>query len=111
MVFVCTPHHGSYLAGMSLARLVSSLVTVPTDLVARTRNVITQNQGGRALDSFRGLPTSIDDMNPRSDFIRTLASLPISPEIPVHSIIAVKGRAPPERSSDGKKKKNESWTA
>jgi pimeloyl-ACP methyl ester carboxylesterase len=100
-VFVCTPHRGSYLAGMSLARFVSSLVTLPTDLAARMRNVVTQNQGQRALDSFKGLPTSIDDMNPHSGFIRTLAQLPISPAVSAHSIIAIDGRGPPEMGSDG----------
>jgi hypothetical protein len=101
VVFVCTPHRGSFLAGMSLARFVSSLVSVPTDLVVRTRNVITQNQGQRALDSFRGLPTSIDDMNPMSGFIQTLSGLPVSPAVSAHSIIAVQGRERPETGSDG----------
>jgi len=101
VVFICTPHRGSYLAGLSLARVASSLVTVPTDLVERVRHVVTLNQGRQALDSFRGLPTSIDDMNPASGFIQVLASLPISPAITAHSIIAVRGNGPPEKGSDG----------
>jgi pimeloyl-ACP methyl ester carboxylesterase len=101
VIFVCTPHRGSYLAGVSLARLVSSLVSMPADLTARLYDVVTLNEGARVLNSFGGLPTSIDDMNPSSDFIRALAALPIAPPIAVHSIIAVEGDGPPEDGGDG----------
>jgi hypothetical protein len=40
-------------------------------------------------------------MNPRSDFIRTLAELPIAPGVEAHSIIAVDGDGPLADASDG----------
>jgi pimeloyl-ACP methyl ester carboxylesterase len=101
VIFVCTPHRGSYLAAMSLGRIVASLVALPSDLTASLLNVATLNQGKLKLRALEGFPTSIDDMNPRNSFIRTLAAIPIAPGIHVHSIVAVKGDGPLEDASDG----------
>jgi hypothetical protein len=40
-------------------------------------------------------------MNPNHPAIRTLASIPVDPNIPAHSIIAVKGDGPKEKGDDG----------
>src|SRR5262249_27376597 len=45
--------------------------------------------------------TSIDNMNPHSDFIKTLAATPIAPGVVAHSIIAVDGDGPLDDASDG----------
>jgi pimeloyl-ACP methyl ester carboxylesterase len=101
VVFVCTPHRGSFLAAMSLGRLAASVVSLPADLTASLLSVATLNRGALKLRSLEGLPTSIDDMNPLNSFIRRLASLPVAPGIRAHSIIAVSGEGPPEDGDDG----------
>ncbi len=101
VIFICTPHRGSYLAGMTLARLAGSLVSLPGELTGRMLEVVTLNEGALALRSFDQLPTSIDNMAPSSPFIKTLAALPIAPGIASNSIIAVDDSDALDVASDG----------
>jgi pimeloyl-ACP methyl ester carboxylesterase len=101
VIFVCTPHRGSYLAGMSLGRLAGSLVSLPSELTGVVFDVVTLNQGALAMRSFDFLPTSIDNMAPGSKFIETLAALPIAPGIAANSIVAVDDEDALDVASDG----------
>jgi hypothetical protein len=47
------------------------------------------------------IPSSIEDMREDSPFIQTLRSLPIDPDVRVHSIIPVRGGPPAEGQHDG----------
>jgi pimeloyl-ACP methyl ester carboxylesterase len=101
VIFVCTPHRGSYLASFSLAGLLSSFVTLPSSM-AQTLGELALGDNERLLTRrIDRLPTSIDNMTPGNPFIRTLAEIPVAPGIHAHSIIAVKGPGPPEGQSDG----------
>lgn len=99
VIFVCTPHRGSYLASMSFARLASSLIQLPSEMTKRISDVARRNPG--AISSLAKLPTSIDNMRPGSPFIRALAKLPVAPGVHAHSIIAIDGDGPLEHASDG----------
>jgi hypothetical protein len=101
VVFVCTPQRGSYLAGMTFARLTSSLIELPSEMTKRVADVMSLNPGKIAMSSLDELPTSIDNMTPGSHFIKTLAVLPIAPGVHAHSIIAKDDSGPLEDSSDG----------
>jgi pimeloyl-ACP methyl ester carboxylesterase len=101
VIFVCTPHRGSFLAAMTLGRFAASLVTLPSELTGRMLDVVTLNQGALVLRSLDKLPTSIDNMSPTSEFIQTLAALPIAPGIAANSIIAVDGDDALDVASDG----------
>jgi hypothetical protein len=102
VIFVATPHRGSYLASFSLARAVRDFITLPRDLAGRLTNLALDNEGKTALSHLGGrLPTSLDNMTPGNVFIRTLAAIPVDPRIHAHSIVAVKGDGPPEGQSDG----------
>ena len=50
---------------------------------------------------LRRPPTAIDNMNPRNPGLLIVASVPVPPRIPAHSIIAVKGDGPKEEGDDG----------
>ncbi len=101
VIFVCTPHRGSYLASFSLARLVSDFVAVPSTLTQVLAELVLQNKDRLLLRSLARLPTSVDDMTPGNFFIRILSELPVAPGIYTHSIIAVKGNGPVGEGSDG----------
>jgi pimeloyl-ACP methyl ester carboxylesterase len=101
VIFVCTPHRGSFLAGMSLSRLVGSFVSLPSELTGRMREVLTLNQGALMLRHFDQLPTSLDNMDPSSDFIKALAAMPVAPGIAANSIIAVDDDRPLAEAGDG----------
>jgi pimeloyl-ACP methyl ester carboxylesterase len=101
VIFVCTPHHGSYLASFSLAGLLSDLVALPSNLTQVTTELVTRNREKLLLRNLSRLPTSIDNMTPGNPFLKTLAGLPIAEGVKAHSIIAVKGKGPFEDGSDG----------
>jgi pimeloyl-ACP methyl ester carboxylesterase len=101
VIFVCTPHHGSYLASFSLARLVSDFVAFPSNLTVVLGELLLQNPDRMLVRSVARLPTSLDNMTPGNPFIRTLAELPIAPGIAANSIVAVRGDGPLERGTDG----------
>lgn len=101
LIFIATPHRGSYLAAWRISNLLSRLITLPTDILYSVSDLITQNQGDPALASLKDVPTSIHNMTPGNPFIKTLSSIPISPGVEFHSIIAVRGSGPVESGSDG----------
>jgi pimeloyl-ACP methyl ester carboxylesterase len=101
VVFLCTPHHGSYLASFSLTGLISDLVALPSNLAQVGVELALRNPGNLLLGNVSRLPTSIDNMTPGNPFLRTLAAIPVAPGIASHSIVAVRGPGPPERGSDG----------
>jgi len=101
VIFVCTPHHGSYLASFSLAGLVSDLVGLPSNLLQMSAELLVRNPGKLLFAGVGRLPTSIDNMTPGNPFLQALAAVPIAPGIAAHSIIAVQGDGPPEKGSDG----------
>ena len=102
LIFLCTPHRGSFLAGPQIARrLVQRLVRLPSDVVgAGTElNGLLSHESGYL--SFERLPTSIDNMDPGNRFIRALAEIPIAPGVTAHSIIAVSQEKDVEEGDDG----------
>jgi pimeloyl-ACP methyl ester carboxylesterase len=101
VIFISTPHRGSYQAALRLGRLSSWLVSLPGDLTTRTLNVITQNQDKLLVQKLEKLPTSVDNMNPSSPFIKTLASIPVAEGVNAHSIIPVLGDGPIQTGGDG----------
>ena len=101
VIFISTPHRGSYQAALRPARLASWLVSLPGDLTKQALTVLTQNQDKLLTQSLEKLPTSIDNMDPSNRFIKTLATIPVADGITAHSIIAVQGDGPPQAGGDG----------
>ena len=101
VVFISTPHRGSYLAAFRLSNLVSLLVRLPTRLVGVGAQLLTLDSDRLALQRLQRVPTSVDNMRPGNGFLEVLDTLPIAPRIRAHSIIPVKGVAPPDGQSDG----------
>lgn len=89
VVFMATPHGGSEIATSRIGAMISRLIRLPTEIVNVALETLDMNpQIGK--DRIN-IPTSIDDLAPGSDFIKTLASLPVSPGVTYHSIIASGG--------------------
>jgi pimeloyl-ACP methyl ester carboxylesterase len=101
IVFIATPHRGSKLAGLRLARLISRLVSEPVDIVRGIGEVLQQNQDAIALRSLKEIPSSVENMNPSNRFVVTLGTLPVADGVPAHSIIAVQDDGPIEEGDDG----------
>ena len=101
VIFVATPHRGSYLAEYSLGKFIAGFVRLPFDLLRATGDVVTNNPDAFRFDPTRTRVGSVYGMTPGSPLITGLADLPVAPGIPAHSIIAVRGDGPLEDASDG----------
>jgi hypothetical protein len=101
VVFIATPHRGSFRATLQIGALVKRLTQAPAKLVGVLPDLLARNPGLRAEQEFERLPSSIDNMNPRDPFMRTLAKLPMAEGVPAHSIIAVRGTGELEKLNDG----------
>jgi pimeloyl-ACP methyl ester carboxylesterase len=97
VVFIATPHRGSYRVSSLVLGLVRKLVTLPLTVVRGFGELGTQF----ASVLKEGIPTAVDNMRPGQRFVRTLSASPMAPGVTAHSIIAVKNEGPPEKQDDG----------
>ena len=100
VIFIATPHRGSYEAGSWIAHQVAGFASLPKGFVDVMKDLVTGNPGVVTL-SLGGLPRSIHDMTPGNSFVQALAATPVAPGIPVHSIVAVSGNKPLAEDDDG----------
>jgi hypothetical protein len=101
VIFIATPHRGSYQALGLLGDLASWLVNLPGRFTKMSLDILTLQKQGAFLGPITGIPTSITNMNPNNRFIQALASIPIADGVVAHSLIAVDGDGPPETGDDG----------
>ena len=103
VVFVATPHRGSYLAGPQFVRrLAERLITVPANVLEMGAELVQVNDTSDKYLSLERIPTSIDNMSPNNGFIKALAKLPVAPGVDAHSIISVEDpNVPHEIAGDG----------
>jgi pimeloyl-ACP methyl ester carboxylesterase len=101
VIFVATPHRGSYRAGPAIVRrLVRWLVSMPASLLQSGTDLFSRDDVRPYLKMQR-LPTAIDNMSPGHPFIRAISAIPVAPGIAAHSIIGVTGNGPIENGGDG----------
>ena len=100
VVFIATPHRGSFLSENILGKIGRKLISLPATVTKVGVELVKLNPVGAARTSIR-VPTSIDNMDGSNPFLRTLASLPIEEGVQANSIIPVKGGGPPEKGDDG----------
>ena len=97
VIFVATPHRGSSLAAGAMGAVGGSLVNLPKRIVGDAFNVLQgqlPEQGPLREMLDKGVPTSIDNLSPKSKFVQTSISLPLRPGLHVHSIIGNKKQKP-----------------
>jgi pimeloyl-ACP methyl ester carboxylesterase len=98
VVFLATPHRGSYVAGGLLGQLARGLVSLPSELA----NIGSDRPGAKLPPELRkGIPTSVENMNPDSRFVRILDTLPFAQGLHIHSIVAIQGSGPVASGDDG----------
>ena len=98
VVFIATPHRGSYQASGWALGLIRRFITLPGTLVSQFQGLAQAQTFGLGI---RELPTSVDNMSPGHQFLKALNDLPIDAGITAHSIIAVRGDGPVTGKSDG----------
>jgi pimeloyl-ACP methyl ester carboxylesterase len=102
VVFISTPHRGSYLA-VSLRNFIRKFVDLPADVVKLSADFLSLNKGKLKMpkDMEGKIPTSMDDMTSTNPWLIALAELPITPDVAANSIISVKGEGDYHQGDDG----------
>ncbi len=102
VVFIAVPHRGSTMAQNLIARLGSSLIELPRNLVQNGRGIIgdLMEQGWFFPDDSK-LRTGIDNLDPDDRTLQALDQIPFIPDVPYHSIIGNRRQAGIPGGSDG----------
>ncbi|MEI8340291.1 MAG: alpha/beta hydrolase [Verrucomicrobiota bacterium] len=100
IVFVCTPHKGSYLATGFIGDIGVWLIKLPGNVIKDMLNGV-----GDSLNTIAGLnhtkiPDGIQGLSPKSPLLVSMSTLPV--QHPYYSIIGTRGwPGPLPKSSDG----------
>lgn len=100
LVFIATPHGGSYVAGNRISQFVAGLVRLPLDILKATAEIGKADGVTAGLRRQQGFG-SVHAMTPGSPLVRNLSRTPIVPGVKAHSIIPVRGDGPVETGDDG----------
>jgi pimeloyl-ACP methyl ester carboxylesterase len=102
VVFICTPHRGSYLATSFVRSLIFKFMKIPDSVAQSAAELLALQNPLKLKPGYeRRVPTSIDSMSPKNPWLLALADLPVNPDVKAHSIIAIKGGAQPPNGADG----------
>ena len=102
VIFIATPHRGSYQALGILGSFASWMINLPGRFTKMSVDFLTLQRKGIFLGPATSrLPTSIDNMNPNNRFIVALSAIPIADGVVANSIVGVEGGGPPAEGGDG----------
>ncbi|HEU4395742.1 MAG TPA: alpha/beta fold hydrolase, partial [Planctomycetota bacterium] len=101
VVFLCTPHGGSYVAGGVIGAIGSSMAGFGGRLLDLARKPFRLRSGKSGFPHELDMPTSVDNMAPGSPFLQSYAAMEPGPGVVFHNIIAVKGAGDPRELNDG----------
>jgi pimeloyl-ACP methyl ester carboxylesterase len=104
VIFISTPHRGSYLSKNWVRTLVLKIITLPKGVIQSTANLV-KTVATMGLSEAQAMQfiatTSLDAMSPDNPTIKALAEIPLAPQIKGHSIIAIDGDESPPEGDDG----------
>jgi len=102
VVFLSTPHRGSYLANSFVRQVTRWFMDLPGEVMSVGEALVTARQPSAVPAEVRkSVPTSLDQMSPKNVYLLALAEIPVAPGVQAHSIIGVKGGGPIEDGADG----------
>lgn len=103
VVFLSTPHRGSFRSKWWARELVQMLVRFPATVVQTTTDYYDYftDDVKRLIGGKKSFFTSATGMATESPVLKSLAEIPLAPGIKGHSIIAVKGDGDPKLGNDG----------
>lgn len=89
-VFIAAPHRGTPFAENTLSRWLSNLITLPATVVRQFAklNRLADTDGPPRPESSIRVPNGVDNLSEKDRFVRLTATMPISPAVRYHSIIA-----------------------
>jgi hypothetical protein len=97
VIFISTPHGGSYQANLTVVGLFTRLVTLPLTVASATADVLANAGDALKFKTFN----SLSGMSPGNPAIEALRKIPVAPGIHAHSIIPTLQDGPLETRNDG----------
>ena len=101
VIFIATPHGGSYQASLTAAGLFTRLVTLPGRIAGAAADVLTNGADALKIAPERRAFDSVNDMSPGNPGMEAIKAIPVAPGIHVHSIIPTLQDGPLEARNDG----------
>jgi pimeloyl-ACP methyl ester carboxylesterase len=98
LIFLCTPHRGSFLADRRFSRLIAKMIALPREVTDIGERLLA-NERALPEELEARIPTSLENMKASNPFLKLLERAPIAPGVKAHSIIAI-GDADPEHPED-----------
>lgn len=99
VVFIATPHRGSFLAGNFIARLAARFITLPRTVARTVDDVLKNVKNLGVIRSNKEVPTALHNMTPGNRYV--LATSDLQTVVPAHSIVPVATKGPIEEGNDG----------
>jgi pimeloyl-ACP methyl ester carboxylesterase len=101
VIFIATPHGGSYQASQTIVSVFRRLVTLPVTIVAASADFLANAGETLKLQKDRRTFNSIAGMSPGNPGIEALRAIPVAPGIHAHSIIPTLQDGPLDTRNDG----------
>ena len=104
VIFISTPHRGSFLSKNWVRTLVLKMITFPKGVLQSTANLMktVSSLGISEVQAQQFIATtSLDAMSPDNPTIKALAEIPLAPGVKGHSIVAIDGDEKPPEGDDG----------
>ena len=102
VVFISTPHRGSFRSSTWVRKIMRRMIKLPADIVQVPFDVYDYVRDDVKNQVSGKIPTSIDSMSTDNPLFKTLADISLAPGVKGHSIIAVKNpKDPREQWNDG----------
>src|SRR5262249_6886921 len=101
VVFISTPHRGSFLATAFVQSLAAKFMTLPGEILKMRKELTQIFANAQIPRELRASPSSLNGMSPRNPVLLEVAKIPPVPGVTAHSIISVKGNGDPKKGNDG----------
>jgi len=102
VIFIATPHRGSYQNTSFVQRFLTRFMEFPSDIMDASASLLQLKDTIQLPTSVRnGIPSSLNGMATDNPMMLTLADIPVAPGIKCNSIIAIKGNDQPPNGADG----------
>jgi pimeloyl-ACP methyl ester carboxylesterase len=103
VVFLSTPHRGSFRSKWWNRNLVKLVVTLPAKLVQTSKDYYEyfSDDLKKLVGGKPSVFTSADGQSPDNPLLKALVEIPLAPWVKGHSIIGVKGDGDPKLGNDG----------
>src|SRR5262249_2156265 len=101
VVFISTPHRGSFMATAFVRNLAAKFMSLPIDLLRLRKELKEIFAASQLPPELRAIPSSLNGMSPKNPVVLKVADISPAPGVIAHSIIAVKGNGDPTQGNDG----------